>query len=130
MNNNLLQVFSSHDLFGKSVPSAVLLLGALSFLPMDLLSLGVLDDGLSLLNIAALVLILLLVGLTLGQGIHTIADNFEKMFLWLAKLLRRLFNTVRVWSINRCDHDPSLDTVKAEDGGIRNLIVEWIRRRY
>jgi len=129
MRNSIIQVFNNYGLFGKSVPGAFLLLGVVSFFPLDSLPLAEVDS-LSFLNIAALLAILLIAGLTLGQGVHTIADNFEKAFLWFARLLRRFFNWLRVGLINRRNIDLSYSALRTEDDGLRNAAIEWIRRRY
>ncbi|WP_396611597.1 hypothetical protein ACH9L7_15565 [Haloferax sp. S1W] len=82
MSNQLLQLLGSYDLFGKSVPGAALLFGILVLLPGGGSGQGFELSG-SLVNIAALLVILLLIGLMVGQGLHTLADNIEKGFNWV-----------------------------------------------
>lgn len=90
MANRLLQVFGSYDLFGKSVPGSLLVFGLLSLLPAEILSGGGGGRGLpTLASLAVAVVGVLLVGLVIGQGVHTLADNTEKAFHWLAKRFDR-----------------------------------------
>lgn len=70
------------------MPGAVLMLGAFSFLHPN--TLPEFSDQ-YLINILTLLVVFLLLGLMVGQGVHTAADNFEKAFFWLAYRLR---NTV------------------------------------
>lgn len=99
MRNSIIQVFNNYGLFGKSVPGAFLLLGVSVLAPYDSLPLGEVDS-LSFVNIAALLAVLLIAGLTLGQAVHTAADNFEKVFLWFARGIRRIYNGSRARFIN------------------------------
>lgn len=124
MANRLLQVFGSYDLFGKSVPGSLLVFGLLSLLPAEILSGGGGGErGLpTLASLAVAVVVVLLVGLVIGQGVHTLADNTEKAFHWLAK---------------RADTTYTLVTILAARAGIdRNLIDlstkpdERLRRRF
>lgn len=138
MQNQMFQLLGSYDLFGKAIPGAILLAGALSFLPAKDLPLQEISS-LSFLNIAALIIILLIVGLTIGQGIHTLADNFEKTFLWFAKRLRGFLNYIRVitnqpnlnLSAIKSDRDLEGSSLKKRIAQKWwNGVIEWLRRRY
>ena len=141
--SQVIQSIGSYDLFGKSLPGAIFALGLVSLLPRDRVPF-VGGSDITLINIAALFLLLLIAGLTIGQGIHTLADNIEKSFLWVAKRIRRTFNLIRLYSdrpelLNistlRSDYDP-----EGPDGrgslwrrlcsNWRNGLVEWVRCRY
>ena len=136
MQNRLLQLLGSYDLFGKSVPGAIFLSGIILLLPRERIPVDQLSE-LDVLNIAALFIILLIAGLTIGQGVHTLADNIEKTFLWFARRLRNMLNLIRVTFdfIPAELHQWKASTDKTE---LRfrivvnwwNNSIEWIRRRY
>lgn len=81
MSNQLFQLLGSYDLFGKAVPGAALLFGLWLLLPSSDGNTGPISS-VSFVGIAALLIILLLGGLMVGQGLHTLADNIEKAFSW------------------------------------------------
>jgi len=132
----LLQLFGAYDLFGKSVPGAALSLGIVSLLPASFFpSL----DGQSFAGVAALLIVLLLAGLMIGQGVHTLADNIEKAFLWLVRRIRNSANLLTTW----LDIDISTKSLKSTTDPTdppkrhRRVLnnwwdgsIEWLRRRY
>jgi hypothetical protein len=139
MPSRLLQIFGSYDLFGKSVPGAFLIIGLSLILPQQTYQTIELEP--TFLNIAALLFLLLLVGLMIGQGVHTIANNFEKIFRWT---VQRLNGTLRVLEASG-DWTFELSTLKSEpaspdeeyDGlwkklcrNWRNSTIDWLHRRY
>lgn len=136
MPQRLLQLFGTYDLFGKSVPGAALSLGIISLLPASVFpSL----NGQSFAGIAALLIVLLLTGLMIGQGVHTLADNIEKAFLWLVRRTRNsanLFTTMVDVELSakalKSTTDPT-DPPKRHKRVLNNWrdgSIEWLRRRY
>jgi len=129
MRNSIIQVFNNYGLFGKSVPGAFLLLGTSALAPYKSLPLGKVDS-LSFVNIAALLAVLLIAGLTLGQAVHTAADNFEKAFLWFARGLRRIYNASRAQMINLKNKVFNFEWWKIGGSNPWNALIECIERIY
>lgn len=80
MAERVANVLESYDFFGKSIPGIVALIGIATLLPG--LPLDAFTDPNGTLNftvITALALTLVFSGLVLGQAVHTIADNTEKV---------------------------------------------------
>lgn len=140
MANGLLEVFGSYDLFGKSVPGSLLAFGLLSLLPAEILAGGGGGErGLpTLASLAVAVVGVLLVGLVIGQGVHTLADNTEKAFHWTAK---RADTTSRLTLIlaERRRPERSLDRLSTDpDEKLRwripknalSNVYEWFRSRF
>lgn len=136
MQARIFQNFGSYDIFGKSIPGAVLLSGILLLLPFESIPTG---GNISVIDIAALLLILILIGLMIGEGIHTLALNMEKVFLWIAQRLHHLLNYIRTkfgWSLVDISFKVSYDHTDPPRHIVRvlytswNGIVEWLRRRY
>lgn len=138
MSNQLLRLFGSYDLFGKSVPGAALLFGVWLLLPESAFPISFGTPGNSLVNIAALLLLLLLLGLMIGQGLHTVADNIEKVFRWL------LFRTIDLQDLIAYRYGVSISLERFESPDEReestfmrsffderrDETIEWIRRRF
>lgn len=89
-------------------------------------------------NLAALFIILILAGLTVGQGVHTAANNIEKAFYWFAKRLLNTFSIIRATTnknlnLNSIKYQGPIDEYPLR---VRvyyqmwNNILEWMRRRY
>ncbi|WP_247729576.1 hypothetical protein [Halovivax limisalsi] len=93
MPSHHLEFLGSYDLFGKSVPGAIFLIGFYSLFPRDQIVIP--QSGGRFVDIISLLVVLLLLGLMIGQGVHTLADNFEKVFLklgiWLTRISRTLY---------------------------------------
>lgn len=134
MPNRLIELFGSYDLFGKSVPGAVLTLGILATFPSSTFKIS---GDTSFLGVIALVFLLLFIGLMIGQGVHTLADNIEKAFLWFARRVRNWLTLLRV----RFGRDITISSLKKEvdeDAPLKirfwfnayDKSVEWVRRRY
>lgn len=137
MPDRLFNIFNSYDLFGKSVPGAVLLVGIGTLLPEYQTGVESITMEWSVLNFIALLLLLLIAGLMLGQGVHTLADNTEKFFRWFGI---RMSNTVKYVQVSHPDSTIDLNLLKNQsdpegvNGKIvknwRNGTIEWFRRRY
>lgn len=138
MSNKILQTLGSYDLFGKSVPGALLLFGLWSALPNSILDVDGTGKG-SLASVVALLLLLLLAGLMIGQGLHTFADNTEKLFRWI---LSRLFEAALILKIqfninyefstyisNKEKDREKTPTAKFKQDW-KNGAVVWFRRRF
>lgn len=139
MANRLLQVFGSYDLFGKSVPGSLLVFGLLSLLPAELLSGGGGERELpTLASLAVAVVGVLLVGLVIGQGVHTLADNTEKAFHWTAKRVNNTFRLALTLAAKKRVELPRVDLSTAPDEKLRRRIPknaltnvsEWFRSRF
>lgn len=80
--------FDSYDIVGKSLPGIAFLLGILTYLPnflvQEWISTGR-DLPESLLVFIIIITFIVLVGVLIGEGVHTIAVNIELMFGWLSK---------------------------------------------
>lgn len=80
MAGRVANVLESYDFFGKSIPGIVALIGIATLLPgLPLNTLGSPSRTLNLAVLTALALTLVFSGLVLGQAVHTIADNTEKV---------------------------------------------------
>lgn len=100
MSSPLLQLLGSYDLFGKSVPGGALLAGFWILFPSPLLT-ATNTSGYNLVDIAALLVIFLLIGLMIGQGLHTLADNIEKIFRWFVVRIDEVRRTLQLkgWTV-------------------------------
>ncbi|WP_152422377.1 hypothetical protein [Halorubrum californiense] len=79
-------VLGSYDFLGKSVPGIVLITGLASLfpgLPTQLLSQS--QNGVTFTVLATIALILVFTGLVVGQAVHTLADNVEKILYWVGR---------------------------------------------
>jgi hypothetical protein len=138
MANNLLEVFGSYDLFGKSVPGGLLAFGILSSLPIDPVTNSQGNGSPSLAGLAVGVVGVLLVGLVIGQGVHTLADNTEKAFLWAARRASSTQRVVRTVLARRGRRFPSPNLSTKPDEKLRRRIWKeaasnlygWLRRRF
>lgn len=139
MQNPILQLFGSYDLFGKAVPGAVLLFGIWTLFPE--IPDTSFDPSKSLVNVAALLVILLLLGLMIGQGLHTLADNTEQLFRWIVSILAQIQKIIRIKFEKRgfeLDHlkvssspeQEDLDPLEKTKREWRNGCVEWFRARF
>lgn len=80
MAERVANVLESYDFFGKSIPGIVALIGIATLLPG--LPLDTFSDPNGTVNftvLTALALTLVFSGLVLGQAVHTLADNTEKV---------------------------------------------------
>jgi hypothetical protein len=114
MPGRVANVLESYDFFGKSIPGIVVLIGVATLLPgLPLEVFSGPTDAVNLTVLTALALTLVFSGLVLGQAVHTIADNIEKM-------LYRLGN----WFVNwYYIHSPSI----LEGWWDKH---PWVERRY
>jgi hypothetical protein len=130
-----LRLFGSYEFFGKSIPGAVAMLGIISLFPASDTSVVLSAD---IVSFAALLIILVLTGLMIGEGVHTVAHNIEKLFIWIARRFKSVFSLLRV-VLNR---DVNLKSLKSNRNidqlppferalfGGWNGVIEWARRRY
>lgn len=95
-------LFGSYDFLGKSIPGTILFAGIVSVLPRTIglqsgqngvngAGQGV---GLNPASVVSLILILLIVGVIIGQGVHTLAIVFERNIAWAGD---RLSGTANVF---------------------------------
>lgn len=137
MVNRLLQLFGSYDFFGKAIPGAALLLGVWSLLPPSVLQISSSSGEFRLVNLLAFLVVLLSLGLMIGQGVHTLADNAEKIFRWmLVRIvdLRQLlgFYDIEV-DLNYLKPDEPDETVIGVDTfwhDWHSASIEWLRGRF
>lgn len=134
MPSRLIELFGSYDLFGKSVPGAVFALGLTLILPKSIIPL---PEKTSVLGIIALAVVLLFIGLMIGQGVHTLADNMEKAFLWFATRIRNIASIIQVL-VGRNISIETLELDEDDESRVLNRFLsngwnkslEWVRRRY
>lgn len=90
------RIIGTYDIFGKSIPGAALVIGSLLLLPThELLNESntiTIDLGGSIASVTLIIVLILLSGLIIGQGVHSLADIIEKVFAWG---LYRVINIVR-----------------------------------
>ena len=118
-------ILESYDFFGKSIPGIVALIGTATLLPG--LPFGVFstpDGTLNFTVLTALALTLVFSGLVLGQAVHTIADNTEKV-------LYRIGN----WTANQYYIRGPVISEETWDNhgwlkGCYKYIEPWLVRRY
>lgn len=138
MANSLLEVFGSYDLFGKSIPGGLLAFGVLSTFPAGVATTSEGGKLPSLAGLAVVVIAVLLVGLVIGQGVHTLADNTEKAFLWVARRASSVQRVIRTVLARREIQLPSPDFSTKPDEKLWQRIwkkslsnlYEWFRRRF
>lgn len=75
---------SSYDLIAKSIPGVVLLLIGSSFLPQGAELTGI-SVGNSIADYAITILTSLILGLFVGEAVHTLAELIEQTFLFIGK---------------------------------------------
>jgi hypothetical protein len=125
MAERVANVLESYDFFGKSIPGIVALIGLATLLPgLPLEAFSDPNGTLNLTVLTALSLTLVFSGLVLGQAVHTIADNTEKV-------LYRIGN----WTGNKYYvHSPLISEEWWEnhkEWKKRYLAAEpWLERRY
>lgn len=135
MQTPVLRLFGSYEFFGKSIPGAVAMLGLISLFPEE--NFPSVFAG-ELINVAGLLVVLLITGLMVGEGVHTLAENIEKLFHWGARRMKGFFNYIRAWRNWRLDINTFRYTSEIEEKPLtkRNIIhawngtIEWVRRRY
>jgi len=139
VQNNLVTLFSSYDVFGKSIPGAVFFLGLVSILPEESKILAELTSwpGGPGSSFVAILLLALGLGLIFGEAIHTLANISEKMVAWLG---RRAVNSAGFLRDNlpelhtalTTDFTDYADATKFE-AGIYDRIEDtkkWYKKRY
>lgn len=105
MPSRAIGFLDTYDLFGKSIPGILLLVGVATILPItdEITILG----GTTLTNVVALLLVLLFMGFIVGEAVHTLAIVIEQILFtsgtfvlsWYRYIVRGLSN---IWeSINR-----------------------------
>lgn len=84
MANRVGNFLESYDFFGKSLPGIVLFLGFISLHPGPLPVKIFLETGggISLTAVFTLLISLVFVGLVMGQAVHGLSVNAEKIFYW------------------------------------------------
>jgi hypothetical protein len=126
MPDRLVGVLESYDFFGKSIPGILLLIGFFTFLPkIPLFPVGGETESINFATITTLALTLVFSGLVLGQAVHTVAVNIEKVFYrvgwWL--LNRYYVHSPLVLSDEYRESHPRVD-------GIYKYCRPWLIRRY
>lgn len=135
--NRLLQLLGSYDFFGKAVPGAALLFGMWLLLPKQILPIASGDGGTTLFNLLVLIVVFFILGLMIGQGVHTFADNIEKIFRWL---LNRIVDFVDFLEMKDIEigfdrllpsySTKKVSTLKRFGYDWHKGTVEWIRDRF
>lgn len=114
MQTGLSQLFDPYNLYAKAFPGIVSLIFVLSLLPDGSLA-GIGNSG-SL--IAALALLLIVLGFIFGQAIHSISGFIESTVYVTLRNYYVLFNTIRDWVFNSetaqtIDQNPEFTRLKA-----------------
>jgi hypothetical protein len=114
MQNRASRIIGTYDIFGKSIPGAALVIGSLLLLPiqnlLDRNETITIDLGGSIASVTLAIVLILISGLIIGQGVHSLADIIEKIFAWA------LYRTIKiVRSVRKFD---------------RNYVDGWIARNY
>lgn len=135
--NRLLQLLGSYDFFGKAVPGAAFLFGMWLLLPENVLPISSGDGDTTLFNLLALIIAFFILGLMIGQGVHTFADNIEKVFRWLLLRTVDFTQVLQLYDVelgfDRFRPSYSTDRVSS----FRRFVydwhegtVEWVRDRF
>lgn len=139
MDSAIIKYIGSYDFLGKSIPGAVLSIGIYLLLPPQ--SELLVDSPFAAIEIVSGLVILLIVGLMIGQGVHTLADNFEKSFLWIGIRLSHSYEYLKVF-ISNLGYNPFLkynSIISKEDFSSKRESIlydwikstdKWIRKRY
>ena len=140
MQNSLVGLLSSYDIFGKSIPGAVFFLSVISLLPAPTTEtaqngfdfLGVISPR-SLVTVLAFALLL---GLIFGEAIHTLAVNSERFVAWLGtlalaagKFVRNTFPELHELTIARPDY-ANISETESQLYDRLEQIRRWVERRY
>lgn len=79
-----------YDIFGKSIPGGMLILGAIALLSFDLPASVSFDSNLTLIELGAQVFVVLILGLLIGEPIHATARIVESGFIFVGRKSLRL----------------------------------------
>lgn len=125
MAERVANVLESYDFFGKSIPGIVALIGIATLLPG--LPLDAFSDPNGTVNftvLTALALTLVFSGLVLGQAVHTLADNTEKVIYRMGNWLGDKYYI----------HGPIISAEWWEEHGEweenYSEVKPWLERRY
>ena len=88
MPSQFLSSFGMYDFYGKSLPGMALAVGLTVLLPFNSLPEVTLADN--FLIFIALLTVLGLIGILLGEIVHTISNFFEIMWAWIGRQVRSL----------------------------------------
>lgn len=94
MTRRVTNPLSSYDLIAKSLPGVVLLLVTVSFLPRKYVPLTPVASSLA--EYALTILAALLIGLFVGEGVHTFAELIEKSVRPIARIADEALSTVSI----------------------------------
>ncbi|MFW6436033.1 MAG: hypothetical protein ACOCYZ_00170 [Halococcoides sp.] len=90
-------VLNGYDILAKSIPGMALLLGASTFLPnYDFATIG----GSVLANFAIFLTLIILLGLFIGEAVHTFAETIEKIAFIPVRWLRYTLKLIYVKMVN------------------------------
>lgn len=137
MPTRLVDILGSYNLFAKSMPGILLLLGLSTLLPSGA-NLGFKIQS-SFANFAALIISAVLLGFLLGEGVHIFGDTIERVVYWVGDwILRNVFRPLKVsWDnfIERIDtHVISFDDLRDQwqagqdsvDKAKESFICKWL----
>lgn len=103
MPDGVLGVVGSYDFFGKSIPGAALIAGAISLLPNSVLVVPnnanpqagtAIFELNTLVDVVALAIVILIAGVVIGQGVHTLAILIENTAYWFGDRVSGTFNVI------------------------------------
>lgn len=97
VQSGLIGLFSSYDIFGKSIPGAVFFLGFISALPSESNAYSALINttGLPAGNFVVLLLLALGAGLVFGEAVHTLANISEGFVAWTGRRIIEISEFIR-----------------------------------
>ncbi len=102
MSTRVTNQLSSYDVIAKSIPGVVFLLLSASLLPTDTTLVSV---GETLADYALVILVALLVGLFVGEGVHTFVELTEQSILFVARRIENVRRRI-VIEIRRRKNSP------------------------
>lgn len=149
MQNGLVSLLSSYDIFGKSIPGTVFFLGIISLFPASLNgsspageSTGAAFTGIEILSelspraILPIIALALFLGLIFGEGVHTFAVNSERFVAWLGRimysslsLIRRIFPELYQYLSSDIDYTKISERESSFYDQLQG-VIDWFKRRY
>lgn len=117
MPTRVLSVFSSYELLGKSLPGMAFLLGLISISPNRFSSLPARfsqNIAQSVILALAIIVAIVILGIFIGEAVHTMAVNIENTLGWVGRRYRGYTDFMsdrRIWQ------DRSEDKNRGDNGG-------------
>lgn len=112
MQSRVSSFFGSYDLFGKAFPGTAFLLGLISLLPSSSLQMNLTRSGVL---VAALIVLILVLGFMFGQALHSIAVQIEGGFYSISSSYYKFFIRIKSFLIRLIELSGIKNSVASSD---------------